>query len=154
MASVPVSHLILFVASLVIAAGVVGTVTTGVDRVSEAVEDGSIDATQQLRTDVTVISDPNGGVYDSNAGTDGNVTVLVKNTGQKTLAADGTELDVLVDGEYQIIANATVVGAPDAHAWRSGEVLRVTVTRSLDTGSHRIAVHANGDTATIRFRTD
>jgi len=29
MASVPVSHLILFIASLVIAAGVVGTITTG-----------------------------------------------------------------------------------------------------------------------------
>jgi len=61
MASVPVSHLILFIASLVIAAGVVGTITTGVDRVSAAVEDAGLDATEQLRTDVTIISDANAG---------------------------------------------------------------------------------------------
>jgi flagellar protein FlaG len=153
MASVSVSELILFIAALTVALGVSTTLMSNVQDISQSLGAKGDGVTEQIETDVEIISDSGSpsAIYDDGSG---NITVLVKNTGQKTLAADGTGLDVLVDGEYQIIANATVVGAPDAHAWRSGEVLRVTVTRSLDTGSHRIAVHANGDTATIRFRTD
>jgi len=153
MASVSISELILFIAALTVALGVSTTLMSNVQDISQSLGAKGDGVTEQIETDVEIISDPGSpsAIYDDGSG---NVTVLVKNTGQKTLAADGTELDVLVDGEYQTIENATVVGAPDAHAWRSGEVLRVTVTRSLDPGSHRIAVHANGDTATIRFRTD
>lgn len=153
MASVSVSELILFIAALTVALGVSTTLMSNVQDISQSLGAKGDGVTEQIETDVEIISDSGSpsAIYDDGSG---NITVLVKNTGQKTLAADGTGLDVLVDGEYQIIANTTVVGAPDANAWRSGEVLRVTVTRSLDTGSHRIAVHANGDTATIRFRTD
>jgi len=35
-----------------------------------------------------------------------------------------------------------------------GDVLRVTVSRALDPGPHRVTVHTNRDTATLRFRTD
>jgi len=56
MASVSASHLIIFIASLVIAAGVVGTLTTGVDRVSSAIDDRSLDVTQQVRMDMACTS--------------------------------------------------------------------------------------------------
>ncbi|WP_281195140.1 flagellar protein G [Halorubrum sp. F4] len=163
MASVPVSHLILFVASLVIAAGVVGTVTTGVDRVSAAVEDGSLDATQQLRTDVTVISDPNGGVYN---GTENNVTLLVKNTGTQRLAPDGSGLDVVFDGRF-VRPDATtgeVVSVDGATAWSRGDVLELTIDLDAvdDVGSlgdgettdHRVYLTVNGDEETFRFRVE
>ena len=163
MASVPVSHLVLFIASLIIAAGVVGTVTTGVDRVSEAVEDGSIDATQQLRTDVTVISDPNGGVYDPNAGTDGNVTVLVKNTGTQRLAPDGSGVDVVFDGQFvpPSARSGVLVSAGGSAAWGRGDVLELTIdldemsdVGSLDgqTSDHRVYLTVNGDEELFQFR--
>ncbi|GAA0514754.1 flagellar protein FlaG [Halorubrum aquaticum] len=162
MASVPVSHLILFVASLVIAAGVVGTVTTGVDRVSAAVEDGSLDATQQLRTDVTVISDPNGGVYN---GTENNVTLLVKNTGTQRLAPDGSGVDVVFDGEY-VRPDATtgeLVSVDGATAWSRGDVLRLTIDldvvgvnpgESSGTSDHRVYLTVNGDEELFQFRVE
>jgi flagellar protein FlaG len=161
MASVPVSHLILFIASLVIAAGVVGTITTGVDRVSAAVDDAGLDATEQLRTDVTIISDPSAGVY--NASGDQNVTLLIKNTGTYRLAPDGSDLDVVLDGAY-VRPNALsgeLVSADGANAWSRGDVLRLTIdTNQIDgsgglaDGDHRVFVTVNGDEELFQFRVE
>jgi flagellar protein FlaG len=161
MASVPVSHLILFIASLVIAAGVVGTITTGVDRVSAAVDDAGLDATQQLRTDVTVISDPNAGVYNAS---DENVTLLIKNTGTYRLAPDGSGLDIMFDGQY-VRPDATtgeLLSAGEGAAWSRGDVLRLTIDISqiegdtgLDVGTdHRVYLTINGDEELFQFRTE
>ncbi|EMA65963.1 flagellin [Halorubrum aidingense JCM 13560] len=162
MASVPVSHLILFIASLVIAAGVVGTITTGVDRVSAAVDDAGLDATEQLRTDVTVISDPNAGVY--NASGDENVTLLIKNTGTYRLAPDGSGLDVMFDGQF-VRPDATtgeLLSAGEGAAWSRGDVLQLTINVSeiegyetLEPGTdHRVYLTINGDEELFQFRTE
>ncbi|WP_049983847.1 flagellar protein G [Halorubrum sp. BV1] len=153
MASVPVSHLILFIASLVIAAGVVGTITTGVDRVSAAVDDAGLDATETLRTDVTIISDPSGGVYDASNDT---VTLLIKNTGTYRLAPDGSGLDVLFDGSY-VRPDATtgeLVSAGNGAAWSRGDVLRLTIdVGALSSGTdHRVYLTVNGDEELFQFR--
>ncbi|TKX86276.1 flagellar protein G [Halorubrum sp. SS5] len=161
MASVPVSHLILFIASLVIAAGVVGTITTGVDRVSAAVDDAGLDATEQLRTDVTIISDPSAGVY--NASGDQNVTLLIKNTGTYRLAPDGSDLDVVFDGAYvrPDAISGELVSADGANAWSRGDVLRLTVdTNQIDgsdglaDGDHRVFLSVNGDEELFQFRVE
>jgi len=161
MASVPVSHLILFIASLVIAAGVVGTITTGVDRVSAAVEDAGLDATEQLRTDVTIISDASAGVYNEN----GNVTLLIKNTGTQRLNPDGSGIDVVFDGSYvrpSAIEGELVSAGPGA-AWSRGDVLRLTIDTNqlgetnsgLDPGTdHRVYLTVNGDEELFQFRTE
>ncbi|GAB3707321.1 archaellum stator protein ArlG [Halorubrum pallidum] len=155
MASVPVSHLILFIASLVIAASVVGTITTGVDRVSAAVDDAGLDATETLRTDVTVISDPSAGVYDSNNET---VTLLIKNTGTYRLAPDGSGVDVLFDGSYVEPSAKTgeLVSAGDGAAWSRGDVLRLTIeTGQLASDTdHRVYLTVNGDEELFQFRVE
>ncbi|ELZ38827.1 flagellin [Halorubrum tebenquichense] len=162
MASVPVSHLILFIASLVIAAGVVGTITTGVDRVSAAVDDAGLDATETLRTDVTIISDASAGVY--NASGNDNVTLLIKNTGTYRLAPDGSDLDVVFDGAY-VGPDATsgeLVSADGANAWSRGDVLRLTINvdaiqgsdGTLDDGDHRLFLTVNGDEELFQFRVE
>ncbi|TKX81935.1 flagellar protein G [Halorubrum sp. SD626R] len=163
MASVPVSHLILFIASLVIAAGVVGTITTGVDRVSAAVEDAGIDATEQLRTDVTIISDASAGVYNENGNE--NVTLLIKNTGTQRLSPDGSGLDIVFNGRY-VPPNATdgeLVSAGDGAAWDRGDVLRLTIdvnqlegtSDGLAAGTdHRVYLTVNGDEELFQFRVE
>ena len=161
MASVPISHLILFIASLVIAAGVVGTITTGVDRVSAAVDDAGLDATEQLRTDVTIISDASAGVYNAS---EGNVTLLIKNTGTYRLAPDGSGLDVVFDGAYVPPSATTgeLVSADDGAAWSRGDVLRLTVNATaldgtsggLENGDHRVYVTVNGDEELFQFRVE
>lgn len=153
MASVSISHLILFIASLTIAAGVVGTMTSGVERINGAVEDGSIDASNQLRTDISVISDAGSPVYNS---TTGNVTLLVKNTGTKRLPPDGTNLDIVVDGQFVRPSgmNTTLLtGTGDS--WAGGDVLEVEIdVGSLGTGDHRVKITINSKEDVFRFRYD
>lgn len=153
MASVSVSHMVLFVASLVIAAGVVGTVTAGVDRVNAAVQAGSVDAAQDMRTDVTVISDAGSAdaVYDAETET---ITLLVKNTGTQRLPPDGSGIEVLLNGGYvdPDRTSGEVLTAPDSGAWTRGDVLELTIDQSLGSGDHRVVLIVNGDEETFQFR--
>ncbi|WP_128475891.1 flagellar protein G [Halorussus pelagicus] len=150
MASVSSSHLILFIASLIIAASVAGTFTQGVQRLSSALGDRSVDVSGDIRTDITIISDPgSGAVY--NASGNENVTVLVKNTGSRPLPAESDQIEVLVDGRYQTNVGVTVL---DGSAWRVGNVARLEIDQSLDTGTdHRVKIIVNGDEEVLQFRT-
>lgn len=150
MASVSTSHLILFIASMLIAASVAGTFTQGVQRLSSAVGDKSLDVAQDVRTDVEIISDSgSGAVYNSSG--DENVTVLVKNTGSQDLPADGDHIDVLVNGRYQTDVTVTVV---DGSAWRVGNVVELEVNQSLPADQdHRMTVIVNNDQEVFKFRT-
>lgn len=158
MASVSISHLIIFIASLVIAAGVVGTMVTGVDRVNTALEDNSLDASEQLRTDITVISDPGSDLYDRE---DETLTLLVKNTGTQPLPPDGTSLDIVLNGQYVLsdgaetgptLGDTEVVNGP-GDAWSRSEVLRLEINAELADGDHRVHLTINGHEETFRFRT-
>lgn len=149
MASVSTAHLILFIASLVVAASVAGTFTNEVQRLSGALGDRGLDVSKQIRTDVEVISDADAGnVY--NASNEENVTVLVKNTGSRNLAGDPHELDVILDGEYQTDLSVTVIGGG---GWGVGTVARVEINQSLDPGDHRVKLIVNEDEEVFEFRT-
>lgn len=148
MASTSVSSLILFIAAIILAASVAGTMVTTVDDISNSIADNSEEAAQSIDTDVTIISDPDSGaIYNDSNDT---VTVLVKNTGSRTLDASADELDVLLDGQYLAPENqsTTVVTAAD---WRVGNVLRLTFDASLDQGEHRVVVRVDGDETILRF---
>ena len=150
MASVSSSHLILFIASLIIAASVAGTFTQGVQRLSSALGDRSLDVAKDVRTDVEIISDPGSGVI-YNSDNQDNVTVLVKNTGSLNLEADSDQIDVLVDGRLQTDVTVTVA---DGDTWMVGNVaqLEINPDQTLNSGDHRVRVIVNGDEETLRFR--
>ncbi|WP_227133249.1 flagellar protein G [Halorubellus salinus] len=148
MASSPVSSLILFIAAMIIAASVAGTMVTNVAEVSDAIDTRSVDAEQRIDTEIEVISDPgSSAVYD-----DGNteVSVLVKNTGSNTLPAEPGKVDVLVDGEY-VPASDQQMTVLDGSSWRPGTVLRLDVDESLSPGEHRIVLVINGDREVFTF---
>jgi flagellar protein FlaG len=148
MASVSASHLILFIASLIIAAGVAGTFTQGVSRLSQGIDDQSLEVSQEVRTDVEIISDAGSPVYDNDTNT---VTLLVKNTGTRTLNNDSRFVDILLDGEYQPNVTTTVV---DGDEWRPNNVIRLELTGvDLTPGDHRVKLVVNGDEEVFRFRT-
>ncbi len=157
MASVSTSHLIIFVASLVVAAGVVGTLTTGVDRVSSAVQDGSLDVSQQVRTDVTIISDPGSNIVVENGDEEVDVTIHVRNTGSQTIPARESAIDMFLNGQFQGEEDFTieVQGTTDnADVWRPDEVVEITITAEeadLDT-DNRIFLTVNGDQEEFEFR--
>jgi len=155
MASVSVSHLIIFIASLVVAAGVAGTLTTGVERVSNAVEDGSLDVSQQVRTDIDIISDPKNPALDAN----NNLTIHVRNTGSQGIFIQPDSIDMVVNGEFVPNSDLTVTDANgDRTTARTGDVMEITVdntdTEYIQNGDNRVYLTINSDEEVYEFGTN
>jgi len=142
MASVSVSHLIIFIASLVVAAGVAGTLTTGVERVSNAVEDGSLDVSQQVRTDIDIVSDPANPTID---GTSGNLTVHVRNTGSQAIFIRPDAVDMVLNGQFVTNSDFTITDANGGKTVaRTGDVMAIEIDSSLvQSGDNRLFLTIN-----------
>lgn len=150
MAGVSISHLIIFIASILIAGTVVGVAFTGVDQFNSAMEDRSLTAAEQLRTDFSIISDPaSDGIYENDE-----VTLLLKNTGDMNLVADERQINVILNGRYVPSDRVEVdVLESDGNNWRTSDVLEVTIeTDGLDDGDHRVAVRVNSAEDAFEFR--
>lgn len=148
MASVSVSHMIIFIASIVVAAGVAGVFTDSVGELSEAIGEQGVDVSSEVRSDVEIISD--GGsdaVYDA---TEERIRVHVKNTGSERLPPEADQIDVFVNGRYVVDVESTLVSGEDR--WGPGDVLRLDVTESLSPGDHRVQIVVNGDREVFEFR--
>lgn len=154
MASVSASHLIIFIASIVIAAGVAGTLTSEVGRLSGAIDDIGIDLSQDIRTDVEIISDEgsefSNGTNTAYSSANGNVTLHVKNTGSRSLPSTSDSVDAFIDGEFISSIGITVV---DASEWRVGNVVKLEIdTGTLSSGDHRLKVVVGSDQEIFEFR--
>ncbi|MFC7142293.1 flagellar protein G [Halosimplex aquaticum] len=154
MASVSVSHMILFIASMLVAASVAGVFTDTVGQLSNAIDDQGLQVSQDVRTDVEIISDSGSQSVYNSAGNN-NITLHVKNTGSETLAADKSAINVFVNGQFETDVDVTL--RADGVTWRPGTVLEVEIDRSdspLATNSdHRVKVIVNGDEEVFEFRT-
>lgn len=148
MASSSVSSLILFIAAMIIAASVAGTMVTNVAQVSDAIDSRSVNAEQRIDTEIEIISDSGStAVYDDGTTT---LSVLVKNTGETSLPAEPGKVDVLVDGEY-VQASSQTFTVLDGAKWQSGTVVRLEIDRSLNAGEHRVVLVINGDREVFTF---
>ncbi len=149
MAEVSVPSLIIFIASIVVAAGVAGVLVNTVSGISNALDDRGVDVARDVRTDTQIISDSGGPVYDDGTGT---LTLLVKNTGLRTLPADAAAYDVIVDARYR--TNVTVVTVYGGTEWQPNRVVEVEVgDLALDSGDHRVKFVVDGDEEVFRFNT-
>ncbi|GGN99126.1 MULTISPECIES: flagellar protein G [Haloarcula] len=151
MASVSVSHLIIFIASMMIAASVAGVFTDSIGQLSNAVSEQGLDVSRDVRTDVEVISDSgSSAVYNSDGNE--NVTLHVKNTGSEPLGADPGQMDLFLDGQFVSNFGVTLLDGTDG-VWRPGTVVRVEIaTSGLSAGDHRVKIIVNGDEEVFRFR--
>ncbi len=146
MAGTSVSHLIFFIASVFIAMSVVGVMTVNVSSITSAYTVNSRVFSEQLRTDITIINDPE--VIPSSSG---NYTFYVKNTGRVEL--DPNYISVFIDGGYvNVSGNVTVKEGGDV--WRTGYVIGINVSTSLvSSGDHRLrVVTENGVSDTMSFK--
>jgi flagellar protein FlaG len=141
------TQMVFFIASVIIALSVVGAIFMNVQSLSSAAIIGSKTLTEQLKTDITVINDPeiipnSGNIY----------TFYVKNTGVQEL---GTKyITVIIDGT--IISdndlNKTIIDG--SQTWLTGDVLMINATVSLDPGSHNLRIiTSNGIEDSFPFRT-
>ena len=142
MASVSVSHLIIFIAAMIVAASVAGLLTTTVNDISNAIEEEGFSTSDDIRSDVTIINDPGAGVYDSGSG---NVTLYVKNTGSRELSAASGNIDVFVNGIFTPISDANISILEGSEVWGRNDVIRITVGgENVSPGQNRAKVVAGG----------
>jgi len=152
MASVSVSHLILFIASMLIAASVAGVFTSSVDELASAIDDRGVQVSENVRTDIEIISD-SGSENIYNADGQENVTLLVKNIGSNDLVVSDTQIDVLIDGEFKTSGEVSVELLGEGERWSPNEVVRIEVTvGSFEGGDHRAKVIVNDAEAIFEFR--
>jgi len=153
-ASVSVSHMILFIASMLVAASVAGVFTDTVGQLSNAIDDQGLQVSQDVRTDVEIISDSGSSAVYNSDGND-NITIHVKNTGTETLPADPAAVNVFVNGQFE--TDVGVILRADGVNWRPSTVLELEIDRSdspLATNEdHRVKVVVNGDEEIFEFRT-
>ncbi len=142
------TEMIFFITSIIIALSVVGAIFMNVQSISGAVTIGSKTLAEQLKTDITVINDPDYTRYSS-----GNYTFYIKNTGAEEL---GTEyVTVIIDGTLISDGNLTKTIIGGGQTWLTGDVFKINATiGSLGTGSHNLRViTSNGIEDTFPFRT-
>jgi len=151
MASVSVSHLILFIASMLIAASVAGVFTSSVDELAGAIDDRGVQVSDNVRTDIEIISDGGSDTVYNSSGND-NVTLLVKNIGTNDLVVSDTQIDVLINGRFQGSGDVDIELLGEGETWRPDEVVRINATQSLSTGDHRAKVIVNDAEAVFEFR--
>jgi len=151
MASVSVSHMILFIASMLVAASVAGVFTDTVGQLSNAIDDQGLQVSEDVRTDVEIISDSgSSAIYDDNTNT---TTLHVKNTGSETLGAVPDAVNVFVDGRFETDVSVTLLDG--ASSWRTGDVVRLEIVENLTVDrDHRIKLVVNGDEEIFEFRAE
>jgi flagellar protein FlaG len=140
-ASVSSAHLVLFIAAVVVAAALAGTITNSASRLGGAVQDRAVDDSEEIDGEIRVVSDAESpsAVYNITSET---LTLYVKNTGAGTLPSAPEDVTVLVDGAYQSNVSTTVL---DGTEWRSGALLRVEVDVSLPANAQtRVVVQSRG----------
>lgn len=148
MVSVPSTHLVLFIASIAVAASVAGAFTAEASRLSGTFEEVGLDLSDEVDTDIEIVTDLGAAVYQ--AETDG-LSVHVLNMGERTLSADPEQIDVFVDGTFQPSDELTVT-VLDASSWSRDTVVRIDITEpGLSGGDHRIKVVVDGDAEVIEF---
>ena len=150
MASVSSAHLVLFIAVVLFSAALAGTVTEGATSIGASIEAAAGVDADHANTDFQVVSDAEAptAVYDADNET---LTLLVKNTGARTVPSAPEDVTVLVDGAYQSDTRTTVL---DADTWRPETVLRVRANVSLAPNAEtRVVVDADGHRDRFVFTT-
>lgn len=142
------TQMVFFITSVIIALSVVGAIFLNIQSISSAAIMGSKTFAEQLKTDITIISDPELIPYNSSSGI---YTFYVKNTGKEELGIQ--YITVIIDGTIVADSNLNKTILGNDPMWLSGDVLQINATTSLSASSHNIRVITdNGIEDTFSFR--
>lgn len=135
------TQLVFFIATMVIASGLVGLFAETIMSISDGVSTRGDVVYDTLMTDITIINDPGNMPNDP-------LEVFVLNSGKIKLASTA---DILVDNELMTEGvNNTIVGGGD---WEPGEIMKMEVNVTLASGEHTVKVIvANGLSDRFTFR--
>jgi len=146
-----ITHMIFFIAAVVIAMGVIAVLSVNIQSITGATYAGSKVLSDQMRTDITIINDPEIIPYDSY---EKRYTFYAKNTGESELNTEF--VTILIDGVLIEPSNVQSEVIDGDVMWRPGDVLvvNVTMSSSLSIGDHRVKIAAeNGKSGSMSFKT-
>jgi flagellar protein FlaG len=133
---------------MLIAASVAGVFTSSVDELASAIDDRGVQVSDNVRTDIEIISDSGSdNIYDGT-----NVTLLVKNTGSNDLVVSDTQIDVLINGRFQGSGDVSIELLGEGEVWSPNEVVRIEVTEDISSVDNRAKVIVNDAEAIFEFR--
>ncbi len=124
--STSATHIIFFIASVVIAGGFIGVAASVILNISNGIQDRGDMISHQLSEDFEIINDPQ-------RMTNNPVILYLKNTGKIALSVQ--HITVLVDG---ISANYTL--EDENVTWNPGVTITVYVDVNLQSGTHVVKV--------------
>ena len=155
MSGVSASTLVIFIASILVAAGVAGTLVATVGDISNSAETKGDAITESIDADFEILNDGGGSsFYNGGSGTS-TVTFYVRNTGSNALLQDSDDINVLVNGQFQQNLTITSVANDDGSAdvWAEQEVLEIVVEldRELSGSDNRLTVSTKGTERSIEF---
>ncbi len=125
--STSATHIIFFIASVVIAGGFIGVAASVIINISNGIQDRGDMIGKQLSEDFSIINDPERMSNDP-------LILYLKNTGRVPLST--AHITVLVDG---IAADFTVSDGSNG-TWMPGEVIVLQVHVNLSSGTHVVKV--------------
>jgi flagellar protein FlaG len=134
------SHLIFFIAAMVVASAVAGIFVTTTLNFSKDIRRQAEARSNDLNTQVTIINDASAMPYNSTAQT---LILYVKNIGSTSISPNSTR--VLMDGWWNASWNLTTKLLDNASAWTNEAVLEVTIGNiTLSSGDHRAKLSVAG----------
>jgi len=113
------SELIIFIASILIAASVAGVITTEVYFATDSFRESVTNIDKQIRGDITIINDPSM-IPEEN----GTIEIYVKNSGASTLPEDPQYTNVMLDGVHIEDVDLAVL---NSDTWRPGDTAKLEV---------------------------
>ncbi len=119
--STSATHIIFFIASVVLAASFVSVAALTIINISNGIEDRGDMIAKQLSEDFEIINDPT-------RMTNNPVILYLKNTGKVPLSTE--HITVLIDGLY--VNNTNV----SSNLWLPGDTITVTLYVNLTAGEH------------------
>ena len=134
--STSATHIIFFIASVVIAASFVGIAATAIINISEGIEDRGDMVAKQLSADFQVVNDPE-------RVSNNPVVLYLKNTGKVPLST--SHITILIDGDS--IDSFTV----SSDLWMPGDTVTLTINVNLSSGEHVVKIVLEDGLATTFY---
>ncbi len=123
------THMIFFIASLLVAVSLVTVFIATVYSISGSMRESSNLLSARMTTKIEIINDPT--EVPNNP-----VKIYVKNIGSSVL--DQNSLTILIDGEVIVPSSVSVIGG--GTYWNSTETVTITINSNLSAGEHFVKV--------------
>jgi flagellar protein FlaG len=161
MSGVSASTLVIFIASILVAAGVAGTLVTTVGDISTSAETRGDAITESIDSDIELLNDGGGSSFyvEDDTNNTAEITVYVRNTGSTTLSKNESKLDVLVNGLFVQDGNLNITsmnGDNTQDSWAEDEVIEIVISldEQLSGSGNRLTVSPAGTERSLEFNAD